>query len=300
MTWNPKINLPDAPFEPGHEPTPVTATVTSRFFSTMGIPLRAGRLFDDRDRSGSPRVAIVSETFVRRIFNGGDPLGRRVSAIGIPQMRDMAVVGVVGDTKRGGLMLPTASELYVPFAQMPTADPNVVVRASAGDPLSLTSAVDARIAAIDPDVPVVQPRRVADIVDQAALSHRSILGLLGLFAALALVLTGLGIAGVVSFVVEERRQEIGVRMALGADAGAVLRLVVRGAMIPVIAGLALGLVAVVPFSRLIRSFLFQVGPTDPVALGGGAAVLVVSALLAAAIPALRATRLDPVAALRNP
>jgi putative ABC transport system permease protein len=300
MTWNPRINLPDAPFEPGREPTPVTATVTNGFFATMGIPLRKGRLFDDRDRPGAPRVALVNETFARRILKGGEPLGRRVSAIDIPQMQDMEIVGVVGDTKRGGLMLPTASELYVPFAQMPTSDPNVVVRAASGDPLALAASVDARIAAVDSDVPVVLPRRVSDILDRAASSHRSVLSLLGIFAALALVLTGLGIAGVVSFVVAERRQEIGVRMALGADAGTVLRMVVRSAMVPVIAGLAAGLVAVVPSGTLIRAFLFEVGPADPVSLAAGAAVLILAALFAAAIPALRATKLDPVAALRNP
>jgi ABC-type antimicrobial peptide transport system permease subunit len=145
----------------------------------------------------------------------------------------------------------------------------------------------------------VLPRRVSDILERSVTSRRSILMLLALFAAIALGLTGLGIAGVVSFVVTQRTPEIGVRMALGADAAAVLRLVIHGAMLPVLIGLAAGAAATVPFSRLIRSFLFQVEPTDVVSLVAGAAVLVLAALLAATIPARRATRIDPVAALRG-
>jgi putative ABC transport system permease protein len=165
--------------------------------------------------------------------------------------------------------------------------------------VDLAKTVDDLAAEIDPAVAISGRRRLADAVAATIGSRRIVSVLLGGFAALALVLTVIGIAGVVSYVVAQRTREIGVRMALGADAGAVVRLVLRGALKPVLVGLAAGAVAIVPLSGLLRSFLFQVGPADPAALAGGAVVLLGAAVGAAYVPARRAARVDPLLSLRS-
>jgi putative ABC transport system permease protein len=209
------------------------------------------------------------------------------------------IIGVDDNTLRAGLAGRLVPEVYCAYAQFPAPGPTIIVRAAAGDPLQLVRTVEDRIAALDLGVATHGPKRLSDVVSDTVADRRILSMLLGLFAALALVLTGLGIAGVVSFVVAQRTQEIGVRMALGADPGAVLWMVLRGAMTPVAVGVLLGAVASLPFTRLIQRFLFQVKPTDPSALAGGAAVLILGALVAAYLPARRATRIDPLVALRN-
>jgi putative ABC transport system permease protein len=296
--WTPKVTPTDSPLPHGQEAAPFTSSVTPGYFAAMGIPLVAGRRFDERDAAGAPTVAIVSESFVREVLGGGDPVGRRVTAIGIPEMASMPIVGVVRDTRRLGLARGAEPELYVPYAQMTVSYPTLLVRVTSGDPLAVSRAVDGRVAAIDAGVPTVQPRRLADDLGRSITNHRTITVLLQCFAALALSLTALGIAGVVSYVVAQRTSEIGVRIALGADASSIQGLIVRSAMLPVAAGLAIGGVATLPFTRLIRAFLYDVAPADPLALAGGAATLTLAALAAAWIPARRATRIDPLDALR--
>ena len=168
------------------------------------------------------------------------------------------------------------------------------MRSSAPDPLELTRVVEDRVAAIDPAVATYGARRLADAIADTAGDRRLLSRLLALFAAVALTLTGLGIAGVVSFSVAQRTQEIGVRMALGADAGDVIRLIVRGAMMPVLAGLMAGAAIGLPLGHALRAYLFQVEPSDPLTLAVGVVMLSASALAAAYIPARRATHLDPV------
>jgi putative ABC transport system permease protein len=297
--WTPWLNFPHKPYPDGQEPSALTAAVTPGYFDVMGIPLRRGRLLGPGDRPGAPVAIVVNETFVRRFFADRDPIGGRVTARGIPELADMRIVGIVGDTRRGGPSRPAAPELYCAYAQFPTAGPTIVVRAAAGDPLPLAKVVDDRVAAIDPATAMHGERRLSDAIADTVGNRRLISILLGLFAVVALVLTTVGIAGVVSYVVAQRSAEIGVRMALGADAPAVVRLVLRGAMTPVVVGLALGGASIVPLTGAIRSFLFGVTPADPVALGAGGAALLLAALAAAYVPARRATRIDPVAALRS-
>ena len=297
--WTPWLNFPHKPYPEGKEPTALTAAVTPTYFEVMGIPLQRGRLLGPEDKPGAPVAIVVNETFARRYFADRDAIGGRVTARGIPELADMHIVGIVGDTRRGGPARRVAPELYCAYAQFPTVGPTIVVRAATGDPLPLAKIVDDRVGSIDPETATFGARRLTDAISDMIGSRRLISILLVLFAAVALVLTAVGIAGVVAYVVAQRTQEIGVRMALGADARAVVRLIVRGAMTPVVVGLVAGTAAVVPLTRVLESFLFGVSPADPIALAGGAAALVVAALVAAYIPARRATRIDPLLALRT-
>jgi len=296
--WTPWINFPHKPYPEGREPSANTAAVTPTFFGVMGIPLRRGRLLSADDKPGAPTALVVNETFVRRFFADRDPIGARVTARGIPELANMVIVGVVGDTRRGDPTRAPAAEMYCAYAQFPTAGPTIVVRAASGDALALAKVVDDRVAAIDAQTATFGARRLSDAIAERVGDRRLLSILLGLFAAVALALTIVGIAGVVSYVVAQRTQEIGVRMALGADAGAVIRLVLRGAMAPVAIGLVLGAAAIVPLTGAIRTFLFGVTPADPAALIAGCGALLLAATLAAYVPARRATRIDPLLALR--
>jgi putative ABC transport system permease protein len=298
LSWSPGVNFVHRPFPKGQEPTALTAAVTPEYFDVMGIPLRRGRLLGKEDRPGAPVAIVVNETFVRRFFADTDPIGGRVSARGIPELADMRIVGVVGDTRRGGPARAIPAELYCAFAQFPVASPTIIVRSRAGDPLPLAQTVADRLATIDRDSAMASARRVSDAFDATVGTRRLIFVLLGIFAGLAVALTAIGIAGVVAYVVAQRTHEIGLRMALGAESGDVVRLMIRGALIPVVAGMLLGAALLVPFARALRSFLFGVTPSDPWAFAAACIALLLAATLAAYLPARRATRIDPLIALR--
>ena len=300
FSWSPNIDLPDRPFPDGQQPVAQAATVTPAYFGTMGIPLVRGRNFGAEDRHGSPVVAIVNQSFVRRFFPNQDPIGQRVSGVRIPEMQNMPIVGVVGDTRRGGMLKGFTPELYVSYAQFPQPGATVIVRAGSGDPLRLANEVKARIAAVDPSIAISGVRRLTDQLAATYGDRRAFSWLLGLFAALALGLTALGIGSVVSFTVASRRPEIGVRMALGANPRAVMRLFVRGALRPVAIGAVGGAVALVPVTRIMRGYVFGISTADPLSLGIAALVLVTVACAAAYVPARRAARIDPLVALRTP
>jgi predicted permease len=297
-SWTPSIGVIGREYQRGEEPAPTTTAVTDTYFATMGIPLKRGRLFERGTAAGSLVPVVVSQTFVDQVLGGGDPIGVTLTSR-IPQMARMEVIGVVGDTRRGTLLTTPVPELYVPYDIVPVSDPTIVVRTASGDPLQLARSVDARVASIDPGVPAVVPRRVADAIGSAYRDRRTLAMLLTIFAAIALALTAVGIAGVVSFMVARRTQEIGVRIALGASAGAVVGVVLRSVLLPVALGLAAGGVFVIPASRLLRSFLHQIAPYDPISLAAAAAALLCAAALAAYLPARRATRIDPLVALRE-
>jgi putative ABC transport system permease protein len=299
LSWAPNIDLPDRPFEPGREPVAQAATVTPGYFQTLGIPLVRGRDFGAADRPGAPVAVIVNQAFVTRFFPNEDPLGKRVSGVRIPQMQNMPIVGVVGDTRRGGMLKGFTPEIYVSYAQFPQSGATLVVRAVSGDPLALANDVKARLGSLDRDVAVRAIQRVSDSLAATYGDRRALAWLLTIFAGLALGLTVLGIGSVVSFNVAQRTSEIGIRMALGADAGGVQRLVIRGALGPVAAGGVLGLCALVPLSRVIRQYVFEISPIDPISIGAACAVLLVAAIGAAWIPARRASGIDPLAALRS-
>ena len=296
--WTPWINFAHRRYPEGQEPTALTAAVTPTFFQVMGIPLKRGRYIDSSDQPGRPVALVVNETFVRRFFGDADPLGASVSARGIPELANMRIVGVVGDTRRAGPTRPVAPEMYCAYAQFPTVSPSIVVRADTGDPLPLARLVDEQIASIEPDTVVHGARRLEDVLTSQYGSRHLVSILLQIFAGIALVLTMLGIGGIVSYLVAQRTQEIGVRMALGADAGDVIRMMIRSALAPVAIGVALGAAAIAPLTGALQSQLFDIAPWDPAAVAGAAIVLLAAATLAAYLPARRATHIDPLMAMR--
>ena len=300
FSWSPFINFPAHPVEAGREPTAQTAAVTPEYFHTMGIPLVRGRNFGPADRAGAPLVVIVSQTFASRFFKGQDPIGERISALKIPQMQNMPIVGVVGDTRRAGLLRDATPEMYVAYAQFPVRDATLVVRSASADPLALSAEMKAQVASLDPEVLVTGVRRLADQLATSYADRRALSRLLSAFAVLALLLTVLGIASVVSFTVAQRTTEIGIRMALGAGRGSVVALIVRGAMLPVAGGALAGLLALAPASRALDAYLFGVSAADPMSIAAAIVLLVVASAAAAYVPARRAAAVDPLTTLRTP
>ena len=245
-----------------------------------------------------PRIAVVNEALARQFFPGADPVGRRISYTkpGQPP-RWITIVGVAGDEKQDGLAAPPQPEVFDPLAQGPTDTMSLVVRAK-GDPRALAGAVRGAVAAVNPSVAVYDVETMAQLVRGSVSQPRFLTALVGLFAALALVLASVGLYGLVSFTVSARTQEIGVRMALGAQRQSVLALVLGEGLRLVVAGLAIGLVAAAALTRGLASLLFEVTPTDPLTYAGVAALFVGVALVAVAVPARRASRVDPLVALR--
>jgi putative ABC transport system permease protein len=283
---------------PGEFPHPDRHTISSGYIATMGIPLLRGRNFSDADNETAPDVALVNSTLARRFFTDGDPIGKRF-LWGQPGKDEkwITIVGVVADTRLYGLDNPARLEVYSPYRQRPSADMSLVVR-SAVDPASLTSSIRAAVAAIDKDQPLFDIHTMQQLVDDSISTRRLTLVLLGIFSALAVILAAIGIYGVMAYSVALRTQEIGIRMALGAQQKDVLRLVLgQGARIAFF-GVAIGLATAAALARLLSSLLFSVSASDPFTFATVAALLVAVALLACYIPARRALRVDPIIALR--
>jgi predicted permease len=289
------------PLPPAQQPSMQMRVATPGYFRTMGIPLLRGRGLEPSDTADSKQVVVLSESAARRFFAGEDPIGQRIT-IGWrrPEGRPPAggeVVGIVGDVRELGLDQEQPPEAYVPHAQLPAEGMDVVLRTSV-DPLSLGPAVARAVAELDPELPVARVRTLEAIVARSVSEPRFYTVLLAAFAAMAVGLAALGIFGVMSYAVVQRSREIGIRVALGAHPGDVRRMVLGHALGLALAGVAIGLAGAAALSRVIRSLLFQVSPTDPATLAGVAAVLLAVALLASDLPARRATRVDPLDALR--
>lgn len=286
---------------PGEMPTAHVRVATPDYFRTLGIPLKSGRTFTPADRPGTPVVLLLSEAAARRIFPGEDPLGKRVAvtmgSAAYPDGVSGEVVGVVGNVHQQGLDRAVEPEVYVAFDQVPFRSMDLTVRTT-DEPFSLAAGVREAVREIDPNLPVSDFRTVEQVVAESVSQPRFYMMLLTLFAAVALTLAAVGIFGVISFTVTQRTREIGMRMALGADARTVLGMVVRGGMRMVLVGLAIGLVLTFTLTRLVKGMLFGVAPTDPLTLLGVVLVLGGVALLACWLPARRATRIDPMVALR--
>jgi putative ABC transport system permease protein len=282
---------------PDQLPHPDFHRITPGYLKVLGLPLLRGRNFTEADGPTAPLVALVSESLARRYWPGTDPVGKRFS-LGRPRPDApwATVVGVVGDTKQYGLAARAPVEVYLPFLQSPRNGAVVAVRgAGAG---GLAASVTAAIQAVDPDLPVHDVMTMDQVAAQSVGSRRLTMALLGLFAALALLLAAVGIYGVISTMVEQRTHEIGLRMALGARRGSVLRLVVGEGMRLALAGVALGTMAAAGVSGLLGSLLFGVGARDPLTFLGIAALLVLVAASACYLPARRAATVDPMIALR--
>jgi putative ABC transport system permease protein len=282
---------------PGERPTTNTRIITPDYIRAMGIPVLRGRAFDGRDVKDAPKVLLINEAFARKYFPGEDPLGKRVEVTVAPDMLG-EIVGVVGDVKHRSLDREPDPECYVSFEQVPTSFMTLVVRTESNDPAALTASLREAVRQVDADIPLADVRTMEQVVSNSVAQRRFNTLLLGVFAALALVLSAVGIFGVVNYSVTQRTHEIGIRMALGAQTRDVLRMVVGQGMRLVLVGVAVGLAAAFALTRVMSSLLYGVSATDPVTFFGVALVLAAVALAACLIPARRAMKVDPMVALR--
>jgi putative ABC transport system permease protein len=270
--------------------------VSPRYFSTLGIPIRAGRDFDERDSARVPHVVIVNETFARRHFPGEDPLGRTLIT-GMGQLPSQ-IVGVVADVRSTGLNTPPEADYFLPALQRPETFTNILVRTNVS-PAAMATVVREALRSVDPDLPLLQPQTLSTRIAQTIADRKLALLLLAGFAALALVLASLGVYSVMAHLVAYRTSEIGIRMALGASPSVVMRMVLGHGRRLTLLGIALGAAGAFFVSRLMQQALFEVNPADPVVYIGVAAMLLLVAEFASWLPARRATRIDPVIALRT-
>jgi putative ABC transport system permease protein len=267
--------------------------VNQNYFNALRIPLLRGRNFTEQEVRQSDKVIIVSEQLVASVFSNEEPLGKRlITALGDTPYE---IIGVVGDIRHRSLAGSPLPAMYMPTRQR--GGMNIVVRTQ-GDPASFAGAVRKEVQAIDPDQPIAAVKTMSDWVDSAVAGPRYQTILLGLFALLAMVLAATGIYGVMSYSVTQRTHELGVRMALGARQFDVLKLVVRQGMILTIVGVALGLVGAFALTRVMATLLFGVTAKDPITFGVVSALLIVVAFVACFVPARRATKVDPLVALR--
>ena len=281
---------------PTERPRARYRAVVGDYFQTMGIELKRGRAFDRFDgRENGPKVAIVNESVVKRYFSAVDPIGQLVK---MPMAGDLQIVGVVSDIKHDGLQGNAQAEVFVPYFQFPLTEMQVVI-ASLEDPDGIVRSIKRELAALDPALPIVKVSKIEDLVSASIAQPRFNMTLLVSLALCAALLAAVGVYGVVTYSVARRTSEIGVRMALGADAPGTFRLVVGGALKVVLLGVALGLAGAAIAGRSLQGLLFGVPPLDITTyVISGLAIVAVGAI-AATMPALRAARIDPVRALRT-
>ncbi|HWP69807.1 MAG TPA: ABC transporter permease [Gemmatimonadaceae bacterium] len=303
------VNANDTNFEgyspgPGDPPANVDyyQVVSNGYFKTMGIDITAGRAFEAGDAIGGP-VAIINEALAKRFYKDKNPIGRRVNPSFGPNTPMFTIVGVSRDVKQGGLEAPSGTELYFNFEQAPRIagfaprQMNLVLEASR--PLSaLLPSIRSVVSGVDPGLPIIQLRTMDDVVGASLTRQRFLSLLLGIFAVVALLLAAIGTYGVLSYMVSERQREIGIRMALGAGNGQVIGLVLRQGIGIAGVGIAVGVVGALGLSRITRSLLYGVDPVDPATFGTVVAVIALVATAACLIPMRRATRVDPLTAIR--
>ena len=281
--------------------------VTPGYFSAMRIPIVRGRDFTEADRVSTAGVVVVSEAMAKQFWPGQDPIGKRLTMTFFPE-RVREVIGVVGDVKDRGLDYPDAvSTLYWPVAQFYwpkqfgsfRARPLSLAVRTQTDPASVTASVSATIRQLAAGTPVYDVRTMADLVAESMSPQRFNMFLLAAFAGLALVLASVGIYSVVAYTVRQRVREIGIRMAMGAQAGDVLRLLIAGGMRPTLLGIAIGVTAALAVSRVLASLVFGVRPMDVPTFFAGSLLLATVIFVASLIPTYRATRVDPLRVLRE-
>ena len=288
------------PIAPGDEPSLETRSVIGDYFKVMQIPLRRGRDFGPQDFDDrAPRVGIANDALVREYFQNEEPLGKRIRWARDSQVQWITIVGVVGDVKHFGLDLPEEPALYTPYTQInPWKRWMSIAARTQGDAAGAAQALKKEIWKVDSQLPITKVETMSEVAALSFAARRFNMSLLSLFAGLALVLAAIGIYGVMSNAVTQRTQEIGIRLALGARSIDVLKLVIRNGLTLVIIGVAIGLAGAFALTRLMTSLLFGVTPTDAWTIGVVSGVLIGVALLACFIPARRATKVDPLVALR--
>jgi putative ABC transport system permease protein len=294
-----RVNVEGQPIPPpGQELEANIRTVSDDYFRTLGVPLISGRMFDARDKANGQQVVIIGKTMADRLFAGSDPLGQRLKYSGV-EAPPMSIVGVVGDVKIAGLDQETRPVIYYPFRQNSSPFANLVVRTSA-DPATLAASVRNEIRNLEPGVAIFNVQAMPELIanSPAAFMRRFPATLIGVFAGLALLLSTIGIYGVVSYSVSQQTHYIGVRMALGARATDILKMVLRQGLVIALAGIAIGSVGAFALMRLLQSLLFEVRANDVSTYGIVAVALFVITLVACYLPARRATQVDPLVALR--
>ena len=291
---------------PGRELYAGYRIVAGDFLGALGVTLRRGRLLTPDDKAGAPLVTVVNEALARQLFPGQEPIGQRLT-FGTPDSAEWRqIVGVIGDVRQSGLTTPPQPELYVPAWQLSadlwevfTSIPLSFVVRSGVDPGTLGPAIKSAVREVDPAQPISRLREAGELLQDATARQRFNMSLLTLFGLLALVLAVVGVYGVMAYGVSQRTRELGIRLALGARSSSVQAMVLRQGLTMTLAGLAIGLVGALGLTRLLTSLLYGVSPTDPVVLGGAVLVLALASTLACLVPAIRATRVNPIEALRS-
>jgi predicted permease len=295
-----------APKQGPYENVDYYQRVTQRYFETMGIPIVDGRSFEPTDAVGAP-VAIVNETLVRTFWKDRNPIGQQIRQCCGDQIPWLTVVGVAKDVKQGGVDQKTGTELYFLLDQFPRLYPgitarggalNIVLRSNA-TMATLGTSIESIVRIVDPTLPVIRLREMEDVFRASLSRPRLLAQLLGGFAGVALFLASIGTYGLLSYLVSERRREIGIRMALGAERSLVLRQIMGQGLRLALIGLAAGMAGAFGLTRLMSTLLFNVTPSDPTTLVTVATVITAVAALACLLPAQRATRVDPVVVLRD-
>jgi len=287
------LDRPQPP--PGQELVAEFNVADSHYFETMGIPLIAGRTFAESDQAGTPAVALINSTMARKFWSASDPIGKQIKLL--DDKKPATIVGVVGDIRQRSLSDPAPAQVYFAYAQNPDTFATLVVRTE-GDRMSMANAVRQAVWSIDSDQPMWKVRSLESLLARSIGDRRYLALLLSIYSGLALVLAAVGIYGVLSYSVNQRIQEIGVRMALGAQPADVLRHILSHGMAMVLAGIALGWAGAFGVTRLMSNLLYGVTPSDPATFLIGASILTAAALLACYLPARRAMRVDPMVALR--
>src|SRR5580704_3965728 len=294
------LALPSPPTGgPGGTVEAAGRSVSPGYFQAMGTPFVAGRDFTEAEnRIDAPCVRIVNQAMARLYWPGEDAVGRQLPGV-CPKRASAAIVGVVGDSKQDSVESQAKPELYEPYAQHPFASFLVTFAIrTASDPLDVAMAVRQAVHQVDNDQPVIQLRSMQEVISESIRRQHVSASLLGIFAAIALVLAAVGIYGVISYSISRRTHELGIRSALGATRRDVLELVLRDGLRLTLIGVVAGIILAFGLTRTLRSLLFGVTSTDPVTFAGMVVLLVTTALLACYIPARRATNVDPMAALR--
>ena len=272
----------------------IVEAISPGWFSTLHVPMHSGRDFTPADKVGSPNVVIINEALARRFFPNQNPIGRHIV---VGRQTASEIVGVAGDVKNSGLAQEPQVQLYFPFAQLPWGNMNLLVR-TAGDPHNMVGSIRAQISAADSDQPVTDIKTVDELMNGSLTQPRFAMFLLSMFSAIALVLAVVGIYGVLAYSVAQRRQELGIRMALGAEKSDILKLVVRQGIQLTAIGVLIGLVAAAALTRLISSLLYKVGAWDATTFLIAPLIFLLIGLLASYLPARRAITVDPTEALR--